>query len=125
MMVTQDHGMQTWLRCQGRSCLICVSGRITIDSSPDLRTLLLQQLESTGCERLTVDLYEVVYVDTSCLAVLLEVQRAARAQKKTFYLSGLRDGPRYLLEETRILHQFDEVARDGPQLKDGVGDHSQ
>jgi len=77
--------------------------------------LLLQQVESAACELLIVDLYEVVYVDTSCLAVLLEALRAARAQKKTLYLSGLRDRPRFLLEATRILNLFNEVAHNVPQ----------
>jgi anti-anti-sigma factor len=74
--------------------------------------LLLQQLESPGCESLTLDLYEVLYVDTSCLAVLLEILKAANARKKAFYLSGLPDRLRDLLETTRILHLFHEVARD-------------
>jgi len=107
--------METVSRRQGGDWLVSVSGRITIDSSPDLRMLLLQHLESAGCERLTVDLYEVLYVDTSGLAVLLEVLKAARARKKTLSLSGLRDRPRYLLEATRILHLFHEVARDVTQ----------
>jgi anti-anti-sigma regulatory factor len=77
--------------------------------------LLLQHLDSAASESLTIDLYEVIYVDTSCLAVLLEILREARAQKKTLYLSGLRDRPRYLVEAIRILPLFNEVARDLPQ----------
>lgn len=111
----QVPGMQTAFRCEGRNCIIFISGRITIDSAPVLRALLLQQLESAACDTLTVDFYEVPYVDTSCLAVLLEVLRAGRARKKTLYLSGLRDRPRFLLEATRILPLFKEVSRDVPQ----------
>jgi anti-sigma B factor antagonist len=113
--------MHTRLRWQGRDCLISISGRITVESSPALRLLLLQQLESPACEQLTVDLYEVLYVDTSCLAVLLEILRAARARNKTFYLTGIRDRPRYLLEATRILHLFNEIARDVALGKDSAG----
>ena len=107
--------MQIAFRCEARKCIISVSGRITIDSAPDLRALLLQHLESAACDTLTVDLYEVLYVDTSCLAVLLEILRAGRARKKTLYLSGLRDRPRFLLEAIRILPLFNEVSRDVPQ----------
>jgi anti-sigma B factor antagonist len=107
--------MQTAFRCEGRNCIISISGRITIDSAPALRMLLLQHLDSAASESLTIDLYEVIYVDTSCLAVLLEILREARAQKKTLYLSGLRDRPRYLVEAIRILPLFNEVARDLPQ----------
>jgi anti-anti-sigma factor len=76
--------------------------------------LLLKYVESPGCESLTVDLNEVPYLDTSCLAVLLEILRAARAGTKEFYLSGLQDRPRYLLEATRILSLF-EVTREVSQ----------
>jgi anti-sigma B factor antagonist len=107
--------MQTTFRREGRNCIISISGRITIDSSPDLRMLLLQSLETADCESLTVDFFEVTYADTSVLAVVLEVLRAARGLKKEFRLSGLRDRARYLLEATRLLRLFDEVARDLPQ----------
>jgi anti-sigma B factor antagonist len=104
--------MQTAFRHQGGNCLGSISGRITIDSSPDLRSLLLQTLETADCESLTVDLYDVPYVDTSGLAMLLEVLRAARGLNKALRLSGVGERPRYLLEATRLLRLFDEVDRD-------------
>jgi anti-sigma B factor antagonist len=100
---------------EGGTCVVPVSGRITTDSSPDLRTLLFDQLGSLECDTLTVDLYDVSYVDTSGLAVLLETLRSAHNLDKTFNLSGLRGRPRYLLEATRLLHLFREVPRDAPQ----------
>jgi anti-anti-sigma factor len=107
--------METACRRRDGDCLVSISGRITIDSSPDLRMLLLQHLETADCKSLTVDFYEVAYVDISGPAVLVEVLKVARGLKKTFRLSGLRGSPRYLLEETRLLHLFDEVARDVEQ----------
>jgi anti-sigma B factor antagonist len=80
-----------------------------MDSSPSLRAFLLERLESPGCQTLTADFCEVTYVDTSGLAILVEVLRAARTLGKAFRLSGLRERPRYLLETTRLLHLFDEV----------------
>jgi anti-sigma B factor antagonist len=88
---------------------VSLSGRITIDTSPDLRARLFQLLQSSSCQALTVDFCEVYYVDTSGLAVLVEVLKAVRSQGKTFRLSGLRERPRYLLESTRLLHLFEEV----------------
>ncbi|MBV8069323.1 MAG: STAS domain-containing protein [Acidobacteriaceae bacterium] len=87
-----------------------ISGRITIDSSPDLRTLLLQRLAMPDCESLTADLTNVDYVDTSALAVLLEVLKSAHNLNKRFRLGGLRGHPRYLLETTHILQLFNEDA---------------
>jgi anti-sigma B factor antagonist len=92
---------------RGSECQVSLSGRITIDSSPDLRAVLLSQLESSSCQILTADFREVDYIDTSGLALLVEVLKAARTQGKAFHLSGLRERPRYLLEATRLLHLFE------------------
>jgi len=91
----------------GSECQVSLSGRITIDSSPDLRALLLRQVESSSCQILTADFREVDYIDTSGLALLVEVLKAARTQGKAFHLSGLQERPRYLLEATRLLHLFE------------------
>jgi len=54
----------------GTESLVSLSGKITIDSSPDLRMQLLKSLESPGCRTLTADVFEVSYIDTSGLAVI-------------------------------------------------------
>jgi anti-sigma B factor antagonist len=103
---------------RGGECRVVLGGRITIDSSPDLRTYLLERLESTECQGVTVDFCDVIYIDTSGLAMLVEVLKFARTQGKGFSLSGLRDRPRYLLEATRLLHLFHEVGPDPPDFSD-------
>jgi anti-sigma B factor antagonist len=112
--VSLDADIRAVCESHGSDCQVRLSGRITIDSSPSLRALLLQRLESPGCRSLTVDFSEVPYVDTSGLAVLVETLRAARTLGKTFQLSGLQERPRYLLEATRLLHLFHEVS-ENPQ----------
>lgn len=107
----QDTGMKTAFRCAAGNCLVSISGRVTIDSSPDLRMFLLQALAKVDCTTLTVDFDEVTYVDTSALAVLLELLKTARRLNKTLHLSGLGERLRFLLEATRLQHLFDEVAR--------------
>ena len=107
--------MRVTVRASAGNCVLAVSGRITIDSAPDLRTFLLQHLAIPDCESLTLDFLDVVYVDTSALAVLLEALKAARRLKKAFHLSGLRERPRYLFEATRLLHLFDYVANERPR----------
>ena len=86
-----------------------LSGRISIDSSPELRRALLRMLDAPDCRRLTLDFSEVVYVDTSGLAVLIEVLRSARQLGKSLQLIELRERPRYLLESTGVLRLFDEA----------------
>jgi anti-anti-sigma factor len=86
-----------------------LSGRISIDSSPELRRVLLRMLNALDCRRLTLDFSEVDYIDTSGLAVLIEVLRSARLLGKSLQLSGLRERPRYLLESTGLLRLVDEA----------------
>jgi anti-sigma B factor antagonist len=86
-----------------------LSGRITIDSSPELRASLLRLLRVPDCQRLEVSFCEVVYIDTSGIAVLVEVLKSARHLGKKLELSGLRDRPRYLLESTGLLSFFEDA----------------
>lgn len=93
----------------GEESRVKLSGRITIDSAPEFRALLLQKLAS-DCQVLTIDFCDVTYIDTSGLAVLIELLRAAKRLRKTLQLSGLRERPRYVLESTGLLHLFDQVS---------------
>ena len=101
-----DSGLQLQCRAEGTHFVALLSGRITIDSSPGLRTELLQVLESDGCQSLAVDFYEVSYVDTSGVAILMEVLQRARAAGKAFRLENLQQRPRYLFQAIGLLHFF-------------------
>jgi len=65
-------------------------------------------LRVPDCQCLEVSFCEVAYIDTSCLAVLLDVLKSARHLGKQFELSGLQERPRYLLESTGLLQFFIE-----------------
>jgi anti-sigma B factor antagonist len=86
-----------------------LAGSITIDSSPELRRFLLRMIKAPDCRRLMLDFSEVVYIDTSGLAVLIEVLRSARQLDKSLRLTGLRERPRYLLESSGLLRLFEEA----------------
>ena len=86
-----------------------VSGRIDIDSSPEFRGSLLQMLRVANCQCLEVSFCEVAYIDTSGLAVLVDVLKSARHLGKKLELSGLQERPRYLLEATGLLRFFVEA----------------
>ena len=103
-----DPDLQEVCQNRGTECQVRLSGRITIDSSPNLRALLLRRIESPSCEVLTLDLGDIAYLDTSGVAVFIEILKAARSKGKKFRLTGLRERPRYLLEATRLLHLFDK-----------------
>jgi len=86
-----------------------VSGRINIDTSPEFRGSLLRMLRVQDCQCLEVSLCEVAYIDTSGLAVLVDVLKSARQLGKKLELSGLQERPRYLLEATGLLRFFVEA----------------
>lgn len=96
---------------QGRepTCLIPLSGRLTIEFTPDVRTYLMEQLR--GCKMMTVDFAEVTSIDGSGVAILIEVLKAANGQGKTVRLSGLKDQPKYVFESTRLLPLFEETSQ--------------
>jgi anti-sigma B factor antagonist len=98
------------IRCEqhGPKSRAEVSGRINIDSSPEFRGSLLRMLQVPDCQCLEVSFCEVAYIDTSGLAVLVDVLKSARRLGKTIELSGLQERPRYLLEATGLLRFFVE-----------------
>jgi anti-sigma B factor antagonist len=92
-----------------------LSGRITLDSAPDLRLLLFERLNDRNCQELSVDLFDIVYIDASGLAILIEALRAARAQGKKLRLNRLREQPRNLLEAMHLLPLFEENRAEVPE----------
>ena len=96
-----------------RGAVICLSGRVTVDSSPGLRKQLLALLGQQSPPTLIVDLSELSYIDCSGIATLIEALRIARQRHTKLQLRGLRDGPRHLLEVTGLLHLFDTNGETG------------
>ena len=95
--------------------LVWLGGRVTIDSSPDLRKRLLTLLSRRSLPTLIVDLSELSYIDCSGIATLVEALRIAHQRHTNLELRGVRDGPRHLLEVTGLLRLFDT---------NGTADHS-
>jgi anti-anti-sigma factor len=87
--------------------LVSLGGRLTIDSSPELRNQLLAVLYGETLKSLVIDLSDVPYVDLSGVATLLETLRIARSRKTGLQLRGLHDRPSYLLEVTGLLSLFE------------------
>jgi len=87
--------------------LVSLGGRLTIDSSPELRNQILGVLHEETLENLTIDLSGVPYMDLSGVATLLETLRVVRGRKTSLQLKELQDRPRYLLEVTGLLSLFE------------------
>jgi anti-sigma B factor antagonist len=86
---------------------VSVGGRLTIDSSPELRNQLLAVLHGETLQNLVIDLSGVPYIDLSGVATLLEALRVARGRNTNLELKGLHDRPRYLMEVTGLLSLFE------------------
>jgi anti-anti-sigma factor len=78
--------------------VIKLSGRLDMNTSPDLRKTALTLCAKGGCKNLTVDFAQVSFIDTAGLATLLEVLVATKEQRKQLALSGLNEKVRYLID---------------------------
>ena len=85
-----------------------LTGRIDVDSSPDLRDCLLDIMSEEPLPRsITVDLAAVPYIETSGIATLVEALRIARHRQMTFCLQGLGGSVLRLFEVTGVLALFE------------------
>jgi anti-sigma B factor antagonist len=90
---------------------VCLRGRLSFDSSPDLRDRLLELLHRQSLPVLTIDLAELTYMDCSGMATLVEALKIARARKTELLFRGLHDRLRYLLEVSGLLYLFQTNGR--------------
>jgi anti-sigma B factor antagonist len=85
---------------------VALSGRLSIDTSPDVRDRLLGILGQKLISAVTIDMADLSYMDCSGLATLVESLKIARERNTTMLFTGLSDGPRYFLEATGLLYLF-------------------
>jgi anti-anti-sigma factor len=70
--------------------LVCLSGRIDVDSSPALRDQLLALLQSRHTRMVSVNLFAVSRIDSSGIATLIEALKGLHAELlRIFELTGL------------------------------------
>jgi anti-sigma B factor antagonist len=97
--------VNTVIRKHSGVMIVDVIGNIDLGSSPVLRKALLESLGDTT--RLMLNLGDVKYIDSSGIASLLEVLKAARSEKKAFVLFGLTAAVREVLQLTRLTGVFE------------------
>ena len=66
-----------------------VAGRVTVDSSPHLRSVLLELLHRGTASVVVIDLSAVSYLDMSGIATLLEALKAAHETSVTLRVVGI------------------------------------
>lgn len=82
-----------------------VVGQIDLGSSPALRKTLLESLN--GAKSVAINLSAVKYIDSSGIASLVEVLRAARNTNKRLVLFGLTGAVLQVLQLTRLTGVFE------------------
>lgn len=97
--ITEDAGEE--------ATLVNLRGRLSIDSSPAFRDLLLVILRRLPPAAVVVDLSEVSYMDASGVATLVEGLKTARNRQTTLCLQGLQGRVRHLFEVTGLLTLFE------------------
>ncbi len=102
--------MEINVKRDGPSSVVYVSGDVDLYSSPQLRETVLDLFQNRGQEKVIVNLSAVEYIDSSGIASLVEGLQEARKRKGRFVLTGLNEGPRHVLELTRLLNVF-EIAK--------------
>ena len=92
----------------GTDAVIRLTGRIDVDSSPDLRDRLRTLLSDEALPHtVIVDLTGVSYIETSGVATLIEALRSARHHQASFRLQGLAGAALRLFEVTGVLALFE------------------
>jgi len=86
--------------------VIVLSGRLDLNTSPDLRKAALALYTKGECKNLTIDFANVPYIDTSGLATLFEILMTAKEQCAHLTLSSLNERIRYLLDVNGVTAFF-------------------
>ena len=107
--------LEITVRPDDRGSIVCLRGRLNIDSSPALRDRLLFILQAHSPQAVIVDFSEVSYLDSSGIATLIEGLKIARMRQTTLCVQGLQD---------RLLHLFQAIGMSTLFAKNGCGSAS-
>jgi anti-sigma B factor antagonist len=109
---TSGSNLEISVAQMGEDATVRLTGRINVDSSPDLRDCLRAILSKEPLPRtVTVDFAGVPYIETSGIATLIEALRIAAHQQTRFHLQGLSGSVLRLFEVTGVLALFDLAGR--------------
>ena len=86
---------------------VAVAGRTTVETSPDLRSVLLGLLRRVTTPVVVIDASALSYLDMSGIATLLEALKAARERSVKLRLTGICGQVRRLAE----IAQLDTIYR--------------
>ena len=105
------------VRSEGETTIVALSGDVDLDSSPQVRNVLL---ESVGGKRgVLVEMSDVSYIDSSGIASLVEAYQSARRGSTLFALVAVSESAMRVLELARLDQVFSIHASITDALADG------
>ena len=94
----------------GTEARVRLSGRIDVESSPDIRDCLLAILSGKqSVHTVTVDLGDVNQIEASGIATLIEALKIAGHRQIRLQLQGLHGSVRRLFDVTGLLPLFETI----------------
>src|SRR5512133_374916 len=81
---------------------VSIAGRSTVDTSPDLRSVLLELLRRGTAPVVVIELSALSYLDMAGIATLLETLKAARERSVMLRLTGISGQVRTLAEVAQL-----------------------
>lgn len=103
-------------RRQGDAVLATVRGEIDLHNSPELRGALIELMDSAQPKKLILNLAQVPYMDSSAIAVLVEMLQKLRRGGGKLCLTHLQPRVKSLLEIARLDSIFVLAATDEEAL---------
>jgi anti-sigma B factor antagonist len=97
-------------RQEGDMVYASIRGEIDLHNSPELRTELLDIVMKTSPKRLVLNLEQVPYMDSSAIAVMVELLQKIRRSGGKIILTNLQPRVQGLLEIARLNTIFPVVA---------------
>ena len=86
----------------GDRLTVTIAGRVTVDSSPDLRSLLLGLLRRGDTPVVVIEMSALTYLDMAGIATLLEALKAARERSVKLRITGISGQVRTLAEVAQL-----------------------
>ena len=89
-------------RSAGGHTIVSVIGRVTVDSSPQLRPVLHEAIGAEPRAAVVIDFTAARYLDTSAIATLLEAATLASKRGVRLSVTGLGSETRLVAEATEL-----------------------
>lgn len=86
--------------------LVRIQGNLDMDTVPEVRKQLLRVISTKGPSSLEVDFSGIASMDTSAVAMMVEILRALSRSGRSLRLMGLREDQQRLFSLARLNQAF-------------------